>query len=548
MSGASDVAGAVADLPVRPRLAVDVAVHAPRSVGDPWVLERDGRQYYRVGPDLARLAELLTGEHDTAQLLGLLGRRWDEDGLHRSLVKLHGMSLIDDGRQRRATSRRVLLVPPMSVQLSVVDPSRLLRPVLPVIRLLGRRPAQLIAWSVVVGGLLALALVAGDVQRLVATPVSPAVLVLVTVASFAGIVVHELAHGATLMHFGARPRRLGVMLFYLCPAFFCDVSDAWLLSRRMQRVRVALAGIFAQLVWAGAAAVAGALLPDSTVRDGLLLLAVGTYLAALVNLVPFVKLDGYLALMAALDIPNLRTKAMADARSAVARVLYGVRPPRELAGSWVVPYGLACMVFPFYLIGGVAFRLWTQMTQGTGVLGALMVLAFLLGLVLAVGRGFLALQRTARAAGAGRPRLLLVALALAACGTGLLSVVHVTHEVPAYYQVQDGGARLLVPTSAGTDQVRPGQPVELRSNGLVLHTRVGTAVVAAGDGQPVRIPVADVLPVAVDTGVRLPVVAYPLEVQGQPEQVRGSARVVVGQQSLGGWLYSRFVAPATRFS
>jgi putative peptide zinc metalloprotease protein len=525
-----------------------VRVHPPRADGDPWVIERDGRHYYRIGPDLARLAELLTGDYDQDELLGLLGDRWTADGLHSGVTKLRDMNLIDDGRARTTSAtRRVSLVPPMSVQFSVVDPSRVLRPMAPLIGLLSRRPAQLLCWALALGGLSALALAAHDVQRLISVQMSSAVLVLVAAGVFAGIAIHELSHGAALMHFGARPRRMGVMLFYLFPAFFCDVSDGWLLSRRMQRVRVALAGIFAQMVCAGTAGVAGALLPDSLARDGLLLLSLTTYLAAVVNLVPFVKLDGYLALMSLLDISNLRTRAMRETRSFLAQTFYGARRDRALPQRWVVPYGLACMAFPLYLVGGVAFALWAQTFQGTGIIGAVMTFGFMCGLLYVVVRGFVRIQRSALRGGAPVARLVLVNLALGAVLVVALSVVHVAEKVPGYYRIDDGGgARLVVVTSADTDRIASGQPVELRSNGVVLRTRVGAAEVGAEGARPAALPMADVLPIAVDPGVDMEALEFPLELLESPEQDSGVARVVVGDRSLWGWLYSRYVGPLTR--
>jgi len=47
------------------------------------------------------------------------------------------------------------------------------------------------------------------------------------------IVAHEFAHGLTCKHFGGRVREIGFMLIYLQPAFFCNVSDAWLFPEKV---------------------------------------------------------------------------------------------------------------------------------------------------------------------------------------------------------------------------------------------------------------------------------------------------------------------------
>lgn len=541
----SDPGVFAADVPARPRLAADVSVHPPRSDGAPWVLERDGRRYFRVGPDMARLAELLTGDYDHDELLGILGPRWTAPALHAGVATLQKMSLIDDGRQRSFSSQRLNIVPPMTIQFSVLDPSRVLPHFSPVIRLLSRRSARIVSAALVLGGLLALALNAGDVRRLLESPVPNGIILLLVVGAFLGTVIHEFAHGATLMHYGGRPRRMGVMLLYLFPAFFCDVSDGWLLSDRLQRVKVALAGIFAQLVIAGSAGVVGAVLPGSIVRDGLLLFAASTYLAAVVNLLPFIKLDGYLALMSVCDVPHLRTEAMNDARNFLARVLYGARAERKLPWAWGVPYGLACMVFPLYLIGGVAFALWGELAQGAGLVGALMIFGFLCGLLFAIGRGFVRLQQAARASGAGLARLVFVNLVLAAGLVAALVGIRVAEEVPGYYRIDDDRAQVLVPTTAATDRVEPGQLVELRSNGVVLRTLSGEARVGSGEPVATTVRMSELMPVAADTGLGVEVVEMPLEVVEAPRYEFGVTRVVVGDESLWDWLVARYVTPMT---
>ena len=532
-------------IPVRPKLAVDVALHPPRDDSNTWVLERDGRQYFRIGPDLARLAGMLTGDYDLDELLRLLGDKWTAHTLSAAVAKLHQMKLIDDGREREFSAHRIQIVPPMSVQFSILDPSLVLPKVTPVIRMLSRRPAMVACAALVAGGILALLLAAGDVTRLLSAPIPPGVLLISVVGGFVGTVIHEFAHGATLTHYGARPRRMGVMLFYLVPAFFCDVSDGWLLPNPRQRVRVALAGIYAQLVYAGIAAIIGALLPAGVAHDALLVLAAVTYLAALVNLLPFIKLDGYLALMAFNDIPNLRTSAMTDARNYLAQVLYGARRSRILTQRWVVPYGLACMAFPLLVIGGVAFTLWSQIALGAGIVGALLVLAMLCGLVVAVLLGFLRIQRIARAGGARWPRLIVVNVALAAAVVVGLAVIAVPENVSGHYRVEDGKAHLFISTSAAAEQITAGTPVQLHSQGVVLQPVVGTAVIGTGSAQDASLPLADVLPFSFDTGLDLDVLAFPIDLRQPPDYPSGTATVTVGEQSVWGWLYSRYIAPVT---
>ena len=45
-----------------------------------------------------------------------------------------------------------------------------------------------------------------------------------------------LAHGLTCKHFGGRVREIGFLLIYFQPAFFCNVSDAWLFPEKSKRI------------------------------------------------------------------------------------------------------------------------------------------------------------------------------------------------------------------------------------------------------------------------------------------------------------------------
>lgn len=539
---ASDQATAV--LPARPKLREDVVVHEPSEPGAPWMIEREGRSFYRVGADIARLATMLSGEHDAEELVELLGPPWDEAAVTAGVRKFQGLGLLDDGSQKRRSSRRVVLVPPMTIQISLFDPSRVLTRLPRLIAVLGRPGALGVMAGVILAGLVALVWSWESVYDLVSRPVGTEALLIALVGGFVFTAIHELAHGATLVHYGGRPRRLGIMLFYFLPAFFCDVSDGWRLPRNEQRVRVALAGIFAQFVCAGAAALAAVAAPEGWWKDGLLLLAISMFVATTMNFIPFVKLDGYLALMSALDLSNLRSTAMDDARNLLAARLFGARRSPRLPGRrWVAPFGLVSMVFPLYLVGFVAFGLWADAIIASGFLGAMLVLTALSGLVYAVLRGAVRLVVSAREQGAGLPRLVVVSGLLA--GLAALAVLQVSPQtkVPGVYVTEGERVSLLVPGTSVVDQLEPGQRVELRSNGLIVRRPLGEARVGEGGTREVSRSSTSFMPL--DLGIDTPAtyVEVPLEVLDAPTQDEGRARVDLGRQPLWRWAYIKYVTP-----
>jgi len=68
---------------------------------------------------------------------------------------------------------------------------------------------------------------------------------------FLVIVAHEFAHGLTCKHFGGEVHEIGFMLLYLQPAFYCNVSEAWLFPENSKRLWVTFAGAYFEIfIWA----------------------------------------------------------------------------------------------------------------------------------------------------------------------------------------------------------------------------------------------------------------------------------------------------------
>ncbi|MDN3246970.1 daptide biosynthesis intramembrane metalloprotease [Streptomyces sp. ZSW22] len=535
----------------RPQLAPDVLLHEPIADGAPWVVQRGSQQYIRVGTDMVRLLRVLDGERDRTRLVEALGAPWTEVAVERAVESLHRMRLLEDGQPHRRANSWFKFVPPLTFQFTVVKPERMLAALVPLLRLVANRGGAVLAAVLALGGVLSLALQAPQLRQALGSPLPLGVLFGVACASVVATALHEMGHGAVLTHHGGRPSRMGVMLFYLTPAFFCDVSDGWRLPHREQRVQVALAGVVTQMVIAGSVALGafgvGAASGDSGLRDGMLVFAVSTYVTGLLNLLPLVKLDGYIALMTHLDISHLRDRTMTDARRFLAKVLFGGRYARELPGlRWSVPFGLASMVFPVYLIA-MAFTLWLDILQGMGLIGATLVLVGVVYLGYRLFTGTRLLLREARTAGARMWRVCAVALLLTAGAGTALTTVTVPYTVTGGYVVEDGRASLVLSDAADLDAVAPGSPVTLYRRGMVTRTEIGSATVGRGPAEEDVAPLSAFVPVREGDSLPIPAVLLPLSVTGTaPAESIGTARVAAGNRPLGEWLYLSYIAPAAR--
>ena len=106
---------------------------------------------------------------------------------------------------------------------------------------------------------------------------------------------HECAHGLTCKHYGGEVHRMGFMLVYLSPAFFCDVGEVYVYGGKWQRIAAIIAGIWVELMFCSAASILWWGTPvGSPVHDFAYKIMLITGVAVvLMNLNPLIKLDGY---------------------------------------------------------------------------------------------------------------------------------------------------------------------------------------------------------------------------------------------------------------
>jgi multidrug resistance efflux pump len=124
------------------------------------------------------------------------------------------------------------------------------------------------------------------------------------------ILIHELSHGLTCKRYGGNVPEIGFLLIYFMPAFYCNVSDAWLIREKSKRLLVSFAGAFSEItVWSLATIAWRVTEPNTFINFASLIIVVTSGFKQLFNMNPLIKLDGYYLLSDYLEIPNLRAKA-----------------------------------------------------------------------------------------------------------------------------------------------------------------------------------------------------------------------------------------------
>jgi putative peptide zinc metalloprotease protein len=134
---------------------------------------------------------------------------------------------------------------------------------------------------------------------------------------------HELGHAAACRKSGVRVNHMGLLLYYLVPAFFCDVSEIYKVNDRKKRAVTASAGILTNLFIASVTAYLALFM----IYTGVSVRFASTLLTAsfiegvfsLYNLIPLVKMDGYWLLSSVLGIENLQEKSWVVLYTSLAR-------------------------------------------------------------------------------------------------------------------------------------------------------------------------------------------------------------------------------------
>ena len=162
--------------------------------------------------------------------------------------------------------------------------------------------------------------------------------------------LHEIGHLSVARHFGAPANRMGVGLWWgLFPAFYADVTSAWLLSRK-QRIAVTLAGPFFTLVSMIPIGV-GSLALHGPVGDACFFALVMSGTSFVFNLLPFGRLDGYWVLV---DLTGERF-LLRNSSDAIRSLFRG--GPLHRFSNVVLIYALGRLLLTVCILTVIAFAL-----------------------------------------------------------------------------------------------------------------------------------------------------------------------------------------------
>jgi putative peptide zinc metalloprotease protein len=170
-------------------------------------------------------------------------------------------------------------------------------------------------------------------------------------------VLHELGHALSCKHFGAECHELGLMLLVFAPCLYCNVSDAWTLPRRWQRIAISAAGMYVECVVAAVCALLWYFSEPGWLHSiALNVMLVGSVSTLLFNGNPLLRYDGYYILSDLVAVPNLGQRASDALRTLAAWWFFG--KPLAAAGR----FGRRQVLLAGYAAGSSIYRWFVVLT------------------------------------------------------------------------------------------------------------------------------------------------------------------------------------------
>nr|VFJ87451.1 MAG: putative peptide zinc metalloprotease protein [Candidatus Kentron sp. H]VFJ89058.1 MAG: putative peptide zinc metalloprotease protein [Candidatus Kentron sp. H]VFJ95751.1 MAG: putative peptide zinc metalloprotease protein [Candidatus Kentron sp. H] len=186
--------------------------------------------------------------------------------------------------------------------------------------------------------------------------------------------VHEFAHAYTAKRFGCHIPTMGIGFMLFWPLPYTDTTETWKLQARRQRMMVGAAGMMAEGTLAAYATLAWSFLPEGGPRESAFTLAAVAWLSSfIINLLPFLRFDGYYLLSDWLEVPNLHQRAFALGRWWLREALFalGEAPPERFPPRrtrFLVFFAFLVWVYRLFLFLGIAVLVYHFFVKAVGIL------------------------------------------------------------------------------------------------------------------------------------------------------------------------------------
>ncbi len=191
-------------------------------------------------------------------------------------------------------------------------------------------------------------------------------------------ICHEFGHGLACKRYGGDVHEMGALWIFFTPCFYCNVSDAWLLPSRWQRLLISLAGTYVDfLVWIVAVGIWRITSPESVLNFAVWVIVSTCGLRVAFNMNPLMRLDGYYALCDLLHMHNLRRRAR-DRFVGYGRwwLWGGAKPEPSREHTALFLYGMANWIFVVGFLSVMSFQVSLYLRSMMGFGGVVAAFGF----------------------------------------------------------------------------------------------------------------------------------------------------------------------------
>lgn len=251
---------------------------------------------------------------------------------------------------------------PLAVKVSLWDPDKWLEKVSPLFAVVFNPKVLLLClFLMALGGSLAFGYWTELMLHFSARFMSPQNLILIWLLYPLVKLIHELGHAILTKYWGGEVHDMGVLFIVFMPIPYVDASSSYQFSNKHQRMMVAAAGIFIELLLAAIGILCWSMMEDGIMRDIAFNIAIVGGLSTLfVNGNPLLRFDGYHVFSDAIEVPNLASRSTKYLGYLCQRLLLGLddlSSPVTAKGEylWLLFYGVVAGIYRLFISFSIAF-------------------------------------------------------------------------------------------------------------------------------------------------------------------------------------------------
>ncbi len=346
-----------------PKLRGDLIHRTVEMNREPMMVCKDplSRAYYHFTQTEHELLRLADGQRTIQEITAEFQNRYpssnfEVDAIHRFFGQAAKQGLLDLQNQFRpsASRKRWKWSSLLAIRFPGVNPTKFLGVVSPLTSVLFARPVVIAA--VIAAPLCMMAVLmrfdqfASDFALIAENPFGSLFWIAVGIAI--AKVLHELAHALACCYLKCECPTIGVMLLLGIPCLYADVSDAWMLKRRSQRMLISAAGMYVECWIAILATLVWIFSNSGPVHDlAVTLMIVCSVSTILINGNPLLRYDGYYLLSDFTGVPNLAFRS----RTSLLTRLQSIagNPTATSDPVWMSVYAAASYLYRYFILASV---------------------------------------------------------------------------------------------------------------------------------------------------------------------------------------------------